>query len=94
MIPRPDDLPLAQQAWIKAQVDRAPELSESQRAGLSAIFDGGDDPPEEAECRPYAKTGTRTAIPTTTAESSLRGTGDTGHAPTTKGPVNDKRQPA
>jgi hypothetical protein len=42
---RPEDLPPEQQAWIRRQVDRAPELSESQRAGLSAIFDGGDDDP-------------------------------------------------
>lgn len=39
---RPEDLDPKSQAWIHARVESAPELSESQRTRLEALFAGGD----------------------------------------------------
>jgi hypothetical protein len=47
-VTRPEDLPLDQQAWIRRQVDRAPELSESQRARLEPLLRGAADEQADA----------------------------------------------
>jgi hypothetical protein len=43
MTPRLEDLDPKSQAWIRAQVDKAPELNLHQRAQLEALFrESGD----------------------------------------------------
>jgi hypothetical protein len=40
---RLDDLPPEQRAWIRRQLEKAPELSEAQRIRLQLLFRGAAD---------------------------------------------------
>lgn len=43
MIPPLEDLDPESQKWIRRQIEKAPPLSPSQRAGLAALFDQAED---------------------------------------------------
>ena len=51
MITRPEDLDPESQAWIREQVDRAPELSDRQQARLRMIFQAEESDALDAQRR-------------------------------------------